>query len=236
MENKICILTPDGADRPEFLKHCCYQASRQTVKAKHIVLSRKPTPGKPDLTAKIRAGALMAYEQGFKYCAVMENDDYYPDNYIETILNWDFDLWGIAQTIYYNIALRKYQYFAPEGRSSLFMTAFRTEFILDYPWPADTEVYLDLHLWSHYNLQFNEQSLTANTVLLPPDQVTETPIGIKHGIGYCGGNGHHDSEMYLNSDPNLQWFNTNMHRKESRAFYADIMQQIKYNQLDLIRG
>lgn len=232
---KLCIITPDSQDRPQFIEHCVYQASRQTVPVKHYVISRKLEQGKPDLTAKIKAGVNLAYQLGFTHCVIMENDDYYPDDYIETIMEHEFDLFGIEQTIYYNIALRKYNFFEPEGRSSLFMTAFKVEAILDYPWPADTEVYLDFHMWKHFNVQFNENSLSKNVVLLQDHDLFNTPVGIKHGLGACGGNGHHESEMYTKTDDELKVFKSLIKRPESFQFYKKIMENLHYQKLNLIK-
>ena len=80
----IAIITPDRGDRPEFLDHCRYQVQRQTVKyLHHFVIDFAPLEGVVDIVPRIKEGLKQAAENGFRYVMIFENDDYYPDNYVE---------------------------------------------------------------------------------------------------------------------------------------------------------
>lgn len=228
---KICIVTPDCADRPELLKHCQYQVQQQTIKVPHLVISQKPLL-KPDLTAKIRLACQVAKERGFEYIAIFENDDYYPNTWLEEIVNTDFDLLGIETTVYYNLIFRQWSLFEHTGRSSLFCTAFKIDALLSFPWPPDDEVYLDVAMWKHFNIQFTPEALTANVKLIEPQN---RPIGIKHNIGMVGGIGHTNRDIYENTDPEFDWLWSNMHRADSYKFYTSLAIDIQYKNLNLVK-
>lgn len=233
---KLCILTPDCGDRPDFLRHCQYQMAKQTLKGiHHFVISWPPKNDVPDLTLKIRLMfEQLVKEQRFTHVAIIENDDYYPDNWLEIVNSFDFDLLGIETTYFYHLNYRKWKLWEHPGHSSLFCTAFKIEALLDYPWPSDSELYLDIHLWKTFNMRLNPLSIVSDCKLIVPP---EFPIGIKHNIGFCPGSHHgeKDSGNFENDDRNCNWLFHQIKRPDSLNFYIEMMEEITYNKLGIIK-
>ena len=211
---KICLITPDRNDRPEFLKHCIWQMERQTLRAgAHFIISDPCINGVVDIVPRIKKGIVLAKEMGFEYCFIIENDDFYPDDYIERMSEY-FDrgtaMVGIAETTIYSLQYNSYRMSQHPGRSSLFCTAFKISELDNYTWPDDTLLYFDMHLWKH---QCKKEFATLQ----------HPPIGIKHGIGFCPGNFHNGVSngapmKRFVDDCNHEWLRSRV-RKESFEFY-----------------
>lgn len=217
---KICLITPDRNDRPEFLEHCVWQMQRQTVKAgDHFVINYPGEEGVVDIVPRIKKGIAMAKAGGFDYCLIIENDDYYPDEYIEKMQRY-FDqvsLIGIDSTVLYSLQYPGYRVSAHPGRASLFCTAFKVSEMDRLQWPEDTLLYFDIHLWQH--------QCHKAFAFLP-----RGPIGIKHGEGFCPGNFHngicHGRPMgKFTNDFSYDWLKSYV-RKESFDFYKQKMNQL----------
>jgi hypothetical protein len=81
---KIVLITPDRNDRPELLEHCKYQMLRQTLRPyDHLVVNFDAVQGVVDIVPRVKKGIKIAGEMGADSCCIIENDDYYPDNYLE---------------------------------------------------------------------------------------------------------------------------------------------------------
>jgi hypothetical protein len=50
---------------------------------------------------------------------------------------------------------------------------------------------------------------------------TVKSIGIKHGVGLCGGGGHKNTMWYKNEDPGMKWLASHVDKK-SLEFYKSI--------------
>ncbi len=219
LQTNFCLITPDRNDRPEFTAHCLFQMEKQTIKpGNHFLINYKPKDDKPDLITRIRAGVELAKRAGYEIVFIIENDDYYPDTYLENMIEAfntspEIEAVGWFETLYYHIGAQKYKLHKHPERASLFCTAFKISALEGFKWPESTEVFLDLVLWSHFK----------RYALLTQQNNKPIPIGIKHGLGLCGGNGH-NSELpyYTESDPSFIKL-AEMVRNESFQFYKSIV-------------
>jgi hypothetical protein len=221
--NKFCVIIPDRGDRKDFTKHCLYQMSVQTVKPDKIYhIKYEPTSPVPDLIIRIRCGINHAERDGYDLCYIIENDDFYPINYFQKMQFEDYDFIGIGRTIYYSLLQKKYRFLNHKeverlnyDRSSLFCTGFRISALKDFEFPDSTYKYLDLDLWRYARIKGNYH--LYNPVIMP--------IGMKHGIGLCGGGGHKISFHYDNNDSDLEWLKNNVTQK-SYEFYLKVIRMI----------
>jgi hypothetical protein len=203
---QIGVLIPDRNDRPQFLQHLFKMLQNQTFQGFQVELVNfKPTTNAPDLTKRVRIGFENLKSSGCDCVLVMENDDYYAENYIETMLRgWlntgKPELFGTDYTYYYHIFKGRYRLLKHEGRASLMNTLISCKITPN--WCEDSEVYLDMHLWKQH------KGLTIS----PKKPIA---IGIKHGIGKCGGNGHFEMQMPHPESDILQYIS-----KDSLEFYA----------------
>lgn len=207
MSSKFCIIIPDRGDRPEFLKHCLFQMDRQTLKPDKIYLiDYKPKTELFDLRERLISGIKKAKSDGFNDCFIIENDDYYPDNYLEKMQLTNYDIVGIEESIYYNLRFKTYNIRRHLLRASLYCTGFKISSIEDFLFP---EKYIDIRLWDFArHLNFDLRVLS------------EKPIGMKHGIGLCGGVGHKDQSG--NKDTGLIWLEDHT-RLVSFEFYKKLI-------------
>lgn len=151
--------------------------SVQPEKVYHI--NYAPTSGAYDIVDRISEGVLQASKEGFDWCFIIENDDYYPFNYFDRFMPHleKYDFIGQDYSTYYNLGNTTYRTFNHEYRASLFTTAFRISALNNFEWPVHDYPFLDLPLWKyarHKRRKFIETGA----------------LGIKHGVGLCGGKGH----------------------------------------------
>lgn len=212
---KIGIVIPDKKDRPLFLNHCLRMMKNQTLKADVIrIVNDDSCIDGCDITWRYKKGLTELFED--EKCDVVlkiENDDWYADVYIESMINMWMDygmpaIFGLDTTTYYHIGLRKYKVMKHEGRSSAFCTLVTKE-VLNINWCKDTEPFFDLHLW--------KQPISKIAVSSP----LCICIGIKHGHGLCGGKAHRKEFPYPESDHDLS-FLSRIVDKESLEFYKSI--------------
>ena len=208
---KVGVIIPDRGDRPELLSHCLKMIESQTMKAyKVFLVDFKPKSKTPDLTKRIRKGFELAKDSGCDCVLIMENDDYYSKDYIETMVNaWIKEgrpeLLGVGYTYYYHIFKRQYNKLIHPSRASLMNTLISCDTIIKYP--SDDYIYLDLILWHQLR----------GATFIPKEPIS---IGIKHGIGLCGGNGH-NAMIYKNNDFELDFLNNHVD-EESFYFYLNL--------------
>lgn len=186
---KIAAITPTRGDRPQFVEHCKYLMQNQTrVPDKHYIIDFPPINDECDIVPRIKKGIELAKADGMDIICIIEDDDFYSPEYIETVENIfktkDVDLVGYEKTIYYHLKVQGKKEFIHPGRSSLFCTSFLVEALKGYDFPADSEPYLDIHLWNYAK---NRLKTHLSTKLYC--------IGIKHGIGKSGGNGHNPDNL-----------------------------------------
>jgi hypothetical protein len=208
---KIGVLVPTrGDDRKIFLLNVLRMIDAQTVRPHVIeIVGEAPKSNECDITYRYRTG----YE---KLCSKVdviffwEDDDWYSPQYIETMLqHWDGmgrpDLFGTRYTIYYHLKLRKKFTMKHESRASAMNTMLKTN--LKIHWPKDNDPYTDAYLWF-------TQSHLKKKLFTPPTVIS---VGMKHGIGMCGGKNHVDNLQRYN-DEGLEFLKTTLDEK-SFEFY-----------------
>lgn len=173
----VSIVTPTLGNRPQFLKLCKRYVDRQTVQCEHVIVDDAQEVFPTDLTWR--------YKKGFERATgeviiVMEDDDWYHQMYVEWMVarwkaNGKPDIFGIADSHYYHVGENLYWHSQHPGRSSMCALLIRKDAKIDFP--ADSEIWLDLHVCKKLKGVFE----------VPPFPLV---VGIKHGIGQCGGVGH----------------------------------------------
>lgn len=160
-----------------------------------------------DLVPRIKTGIEFAKRDGFDLVMIVENDDFYNKNYFDNLPDTDFI--GEEKTTYYNLKNKTYQDWRHPRRASLFTTGFKISALQGFDWPTDNERFLDLSLWN-YGSQNKKKTIGWR----------ETgAIGIKHGIGLCGGRGHMQRNKYYDQDG--EWLKANVD-SEALAFYKSL--------------
>ena len=180
---RIGVIIPDRGDRPAFLANCLRMMRGQTLRPVGIALMNfVPRSGDKDITVRYREGYDFWRGDACDVIALIENDDYYTPRYLETMAAaWDEagrpDIFGTDRTIYYNLNERAWKVMHHSRRSSAMSTLIRPN--LPLTWPVDSDPYTDIHLW---------QTVKGCTKHFDPPIC----IGIKHGVGLCGGRMHVD--------------------------------------------
>ena len=213
----FCAITPDRGDRPNFLRHCVQQMLSQTLQpGEHIVVNRPAKTNQPDLVERVMEGLDIAKRHGFSRAYIIENDDYYPDDYFQRMETDKSEFVGVCNTIYYHLTGTRMNQFHP-GRSSLFATGFDISALDGFKWPERHRLDLDILLWQH--------AASSGRGCLLLDSVGA--IGIKHGIGLCGGRGHSAGFGYSFSDmPSRDWLRNHV-RPSSFDFYMSLIDRVK---------
>lgn len=191
MEMKFAIITPDRGDRPEFTNFCLHQIDSQKLPRSsftHIHVNYPPKSDQVDLIDRVKHGVSQAKMLGYDWVLIMENDDAYPADYVSRFLPFmeNNDFIGDDRTIYYNLRSRTYSLFDHPHRASLFTTAFRISALNNFEWPTEGPN-LDIMLWKYARHRRRKFIHTG-------------AVGIKHGIGKCGGIGHTRRLRYNDDD------------------------------------
>lgn len=209
---RIAIIIPDRNDRPLFLENCLRMMRAQTLCPDHIeIVNDEPINDEYDITLRYRLGYDRLRRKGFDIIALIENDDWYAFDYLETMVrSWYSkgmpDLLGLNHTVYYNIKIRAYFTMHHTMRSSAMNTLIKPD--LDFKWCADNEPYTDIHLW---------QTLKGE-IITPKKLIC---MGIKHGIGKLGGKMHIDKlARYEHLDLYSEWLKSKLD-EESFKFYSN---------------
>jgi hypothetical protein len=211
---KFCIIIPDRNDRQELTNFCFDQIMRMSIQPDKIYhINHHPQSERFDLISRVRQGFNMAEADGIDWCFIIENDDYYPANYFERFLPFfeSHDFIGQDTTTYYNLTQKAYKPMSHNYHSSLFCTAFRVSALNLFKWPASTTPFLDIDLWKY--ARFKRRMF-----------IKTGAVGIKHGIGLCGGNGH-KMKMPV-QDKDLSWLRENTDELGFQ-FYKGMVQKLK---------
>jgi hypothetical protein len=209
--HRIGVIIPSRGDRPQFLDNALRVIDNQSLKPDYVsIQDYAPKTKGFDLVERVKKGVKDCFANNCDLVFIMEDDDYYSSNYIKYMyLQWlrhgTPDIIGQNATIYYHLKLNRYIEMKHPERSSLFTTAFTRE-ILNIKWCAESEIYLDLHLWR-----------VMKGVTVPRSNA----MGIKHSIGKCGGNGHNLKFAYNRDDKNLSFLKSIVD-DESLKFYKTI--------------
>lgn len=195
------IIIPNRNDRPRLTDHCLFQIESQTKQPDYVFhINEQPkNQHVVDLAYRIKLGIIKGIEIGVEFFYVFENDDYYPNDYLENLeryrLSGNFELIGFDSTIYYHIGRKQWIKINHPGRSSLFTTGFASKIGYEILNMEDHYLWVDIKLWkTNYSKK-----------LIKMDNYKEFPIGIKHGLGFCGGMGHLPSFNYTFNDSKQFW-------------------------------
>jgi hypothetical protein len=203
----FATITPTRNDRPEFDAFCRHQLERMETKpTKSYFIDYAPTGPGFDLISRVREGIRRAQADGIDLVFIVEDDDFYPKDYFNNIPDSYFI--GDRKTTYYNLKNRTYQDWDHPRRASLFTTGFRISAMIDFEWPSDEDQFLDISLW-RYAVNNHKQMAFRET----------GAIGIKHGLGLCGGKGHIQRNKYL--DLEMVWLKEHTD-VEAFTFYSTI--------------
>jgi hypothetical protein len=208
---KVGVIIPDRGDRPEFLKNCLRMIEAQTIKPEIKIINHSPMNNDCDITQRYRIGYDSLRNLGIDIIALIENDDWYSKNYLEIMINeWlkhgKPDIFGLNHTIYYHIRLKKHFTMHHNTRSSAMNTLIKPD--LNFKWCRDIEAFTDIHLWN----------VLKGTIINPPKTIC---MGIKHGIGKCGGRSHVDKlHRFTFDDQDFSFLKNNLD-KEAFDFYSN---------------
>lgn len=225
MKLKIGVVMPHRNDRDMFLPqfHKCLE--HQTLKPDIVEIIDWPAKSEAvDITPRYRDGYERMAGKGVDVVFFMEIDDYYTPDYLEKMAaGWHRHhrpaVFGTNYTIYYHLHIKKYFKFEHFRRSSMMSTMLVPD--LEINWPNDDDPYADLHVWK----QFKDQALKDKVnngawMTFKPDH--HLCVGIKHGIGKCGGRMHVDHLYKYNTpDPDMQ-FLSSIVDPESMEFYRSL--------------
>lgn len=220
---KISILIPTRGDRPQFLQHAHTMLSMQSMPPAHIEVVDDPPadPKQKDITWRYRLGCTRILEKvpDTDLILFIEDDDWYSSSYIATMVSKWLELnkpvcIGVSSTIYYHLGLRGWYDQKHPRRASAMSTGITPQGVKMMRWPKDNYVFTDIEIWKQlpgYAFDVNEP----------------IAIGIKHGLGLCGGIGHRrDSNHYKQRDPELNWLRSKVD-PVSFNFYSAMLQHVR---------
>lgn len=213
---RFAIIVPDRGDRPELTLKCrkMINSFKNPEHAFTVYVDFEPTGSKADLIERIHDGINTVKERSIDFVFIVENDDFYSPEYLSKMGNPEgYDFIGCEHSYYYNLRNLTWKRFDHQHRASLYNTGFRISAMDGFPWERlmrTNEVFLDIEIWK-WARRRNRRKIKF---------VESTgSIGIKHGIGLCGGKGHR-MEM-LNKDPEMQWLKSRVDG-DSFEFYRQL--------------
>jgi len=212
---KIGCLTPTRGDRQKFIEQAKKLMSEQTLQPDvWEIVDDKPLNNEVDITYRFRIGFERLKAKGVDVVIIIEDDDYICPKYIETMVNaWvqrgKPDIFGLNNTIYYNVITNKYTFLKHDGRSSMMSTVLNINAKIE--WGQDNYAYTDMVIWKQL------KGVAVDLGFLN--------MGIKHGIGMCGGGGHQlDWARYDKSDNDKSFLRTSTGNHFN--FYAGVKYDI----------
>lgn len=214
----IGVLIITRGDRPKFLEHAKYLLSNQILRPDIIeIVDDKPITDKIDITYRYRIGCERLFKKGADCIVFIEDDDFYNENYLyELIKSWyengKPELFGLNHTIYYNININRYVRLSHPGRASMMSTMISKDATVE--WGNDNYAYTDMVLWG----KLNGKAVTIDE---------DIAIGIKHGIGLCGGGGHRNDWQRYDLDDSDKSFLKSTVDKKSFKFYNELQNKNK---------
>ncbi len=174
------------------------------------VIDHEPASDQVDIYDRVKKGVERAMADNVDYCSVIEDDDFFKLEYLDTIkrrINPETDLFGVNMSLYYHLFSTGWRQMSHPGRSSLFCTTFKTEAFTKLT-VVNTGPNIDIFWWKSDSVvrQLINESIA---------------VGIKHGsvFGKVGGNGHHMN--YSKYDLNLRMIKGIMD-KEAFEFFVSV--------------
>ncbi len=209
---KITVVIPTRGDRPELLAQCQKLIDRQIRQPDNVIFIES----NKGITGNVRVGYEQAGNEGI--VVIWEDDDFYPAHYLRSVENYweqardDVEILGWEESIYYHVGVLKYRIEHHKNRSSLMSTTLKAG--LDIDWPVDSTRFLDIELWK----QLDKKHLISGWLA----------IGVKHGIGLCGGKGHLPN-FYRKEDPDDQEMDF-FYSFTDDSFYRELSEKINIRQ------
>lgn len=220
---KIGVVIPTrGTERKQFVDFCLWQLSIQTQQPDEILLiNHEPISSFSDITARYKLGFETLKERGFDLMIVFEDDDYYSPKYIEQLLT-DYersgspDIFGSEFTTYYHLQTNTITEIHHPKRASMCCTMMNLKTEKSIAWGASNYSFTDLVLWNQLVGKTN-----ANK---------KNHLGIKHGVGLCGGSAHKLSfRMDKTKHDAKNVMLKNFVSPDAFEFYMDIKKQLANN-------
>jgi len=189
---KIDCVIPTRGDRKDYVDFAVKQMKNQTMPPSEIdVVDHPPRrKGKVDLASRFKIGIERRLAAGADVIFFIEDDDFYTPDYIKTMIQmWSTSgnktLFGIDETIYYHLGLRRVGFQTHKGRASMYSSMITKGFDMSI-WPKDPARFVDLKIWKSTKSK-NKKAVTPLDTLC---------MGVKHGTGMCGGS-MHDAKRFL---------------------------------------
>lgn len=189
---KVGVLIPTRGDRPLFLDNAKRMLDAQSLQPNVVELVNfRPKDDQKDITLRYRMG-FQVLKNKCDLVVCWEDDDWYHCGYLEYMVSkWrehgEPDLLGTDRTLYYHLLQRKYETLENMKHSSMMNTCIKSK--LQVEWPDDHYPFTDVHIWSRHTGKLVSSGVRS--------------IGIKHGVGLCGGAGH-NGLMLTKKDPDLE--------------------------------
>jgi len=180
---RVHVVTPTRGDRPPILASLnqLYAAWQDYPVEAHWRIAYPPRSEEPDLVPRVREGLTRAFQAGADLVLVMEDDDYYSPSYVRLLVE-EWERAGRPSGLVsmdaarYHLVTRNWGHIREDKRRpALFVSGFSA---LPSAWPEDADLFLDAHL--------SRIVPDLHQFVLPAWEA----IGIKHGVGLCGGNQH----------------------------------------------
>jgi len=219
MSKWAAIIPTRGQQRKVFTGWAVHRAVQNGYDHVYLI-DYNPVDNLVDMYKRISVGVEQAIKDGCEFVSIIEDDDWYSIDYLKTLkkLPPTWDIVGINHSTYYHLFSTGWKKMVHPGRAGLFCTSFRPE-ILD-KLPDTKTAFLDLGWWRIAN---NNPKISTKLI------DTDLALGIKHGVGISGGNGH--SMAYQTFDTRLQKLQSTVD-KEAFRFYEklreDLIQTWKY--------
>lgn len=212
---KIACIVCDHGGREELITFARQQIAKQTVMPfaiYHIGTNLIPPNGSIDLIARLKLAYEMAKKDRVDFLLIWE-DDAYPKDYIQRFVPYmNFDFVGQDYTYYYQLKQRAWARFDHKYRSSLFTTGFKVSALNNWNWDdlRPDMAMVDIRLWEYAKRRTKAFIDTG-------------AIGIKSGLGLCGGRGH---LLKLNNhDPEMNWLKEKV-SGDAFEFYQELSERL----------
>jgi len=130
-EPKLCVIVPTRGDRSDLLGYTKKMIENQTIQPEMVyIIDYSPKNEYNDQIDRVNKGVELAEKDGMERVIIFEDDDYYPSNYIEMVLNeWnDEELIGGYYYSIYHLNSRKHLEVTVDscdGVSPLHSTSFK---------------------------------------------------------------------------------------------------------------
>ncbi len=177
----IGVVIPTKGDRPLFLAKAKSMIARQTMQPQYVKIVDNPTDIEGiDIALRYEIGFRYLFKKGCDVVICWEDDDWYSDKYIATVIAaWDKAgcpaIFGVGQSTYYHIVVKKHFSLQHTKRASMMATIVTPRVMKDKFDYADP--YLDIALWIN----------NSGKTFIPKEPIC---LGIKHGFTDVGGGGH----------------------------------------------